>query len=622
MQDTATDLCERRTNNNFAQYIRKFSLGNGPTEWVQEYLISKESGKMLGTLVALAIRKMVFLETFVWDMPTGILRDVWLALSSLGRICVYEDPRLQRIHIRCHDNKSTTSPVHTQITGALAQSHSPIQAAGAAVPQQSTSAASGGVGGSTDALGGYTRESLLAKSYLNVEHPNFSILPSLKSITVLNIDELAYLDELSVLIERSIERLRELRLGAANLGHAKNWSVLDSTSLPNATNAGMTYAVAGGMLGMALCKIHDCRSQSRALKRNAQSGEETLKQESVELVADNFLGSPSSHIVPTALAKPTNFPSEEGPETQDSTWLGPPPHLFQPISIPTVSNATATGRMTEPVADSLSSITALPRSQSEHATAHELLGGTIPIRSASLSTSSLFQNRVSWMSPTSGHKLFSDTTTVNGRSSKHKKLRLEILELEKIPLCVPILQKTINWTVLTTLTLLNCDSDEEFWKALRRMHVPRANISSTLISPTSNPVHSPRPYLKKAPSTPLSEYTLRLKKVHTNNVSPSLIAFLKDALAPNTLEWMFLQDGWGSVSKVTVESIYKGPLRRHRDSLKKVMIDSGGKRSSGSGRNTKWKKWMISQEVLSFVTSGKMSALRELAIAVEYKHWV
>ena len=50
---TISSCVPTRNGNNYAQYTRKFSLGNGPTEWVQEYLITKESGKMLGTLVAL-----------------------------------------------------------------------------------------------------------------------------------------------------------------------------------------------------------------------------------------------------------------------------------------------------------------------------------------------------------------------------------------------------------------------------------------------------------------------------------------------------------------------------------------------------------------------------------------
>lgn len=47
-----------RRGNYFSQFVRKFSLGNGPPDWVQEYLVTKESGKMLGTLVALSVARM------------------------------------------------------------------------------------------------------------------------------------------------------------------------------------------------------------------------------------------------------------------------------------------------------------------------------------------------------------------------------------------------------------------------------------------------------------------------------------------------------------------------------------------------------------------------------------
>ena len=47
-----------RRGNYFSQFTKKFSLGNGPTEWVAEYLVTKDSGKMLGTLVALSVARM------------------------------------------------------------------------------------------------------------------------------------------------------------------------------------------------------------------------------------------------------------------------------------------------------------------------------------------------------------------------------------------------------------------------------------------------------------------------------------------------------------------------------------------------------------------------------------
>lgn len=72
------------------------------------------------------------------------------------------------------------------------------------------------------------------------------------------------------------------------------------------------------------------------------------------------------------------------------------------------------------------------------------------------------------------------------------------------------------------------------------------------------------------------------------------------------------------------DAIYRGPLKRHRASLKRLMLDSAEKipRSpTSSSDNTKWKAWMPNRDVLNFITSGRMSSLRELSIAIEYKDW-
>lgn len=119
-------------------------------------------------------------------------------------------------------------------------------------------------------------------------------------------------------------------------------------------------------------------------------------------------------------------------------------------------------------------------------------------------------------------------------------------------------------------------------------------------------------------------YGLKLKKIHTNAVSPALISFLKDTLAPNSLETLFLQEARSFVSSVTIDHIYKGPLRRHRQSLKRVLIDSSEKGIDGLPIHTsnRWKRWMLKREILSFMCSGKMPALRELGMAVDYRDWV
>ena len=56
--DLGSQPWKSRRGNFFSQFVKKFSLGNGPPDWVQEYLVTKESGKMLGTLVALSLARM------------------------------------------------------------------------------------------------------------------------------------------------------------------------------------------------------------------------------------------------------------------------------------------------------------------------------------------------------------------------------------------------------------------------------------------------------------------------------------------------------------------------------------------------------------------------------------
>ena len=169
---------------------------------------------MLGTLVALAIARMPNLETFAWDMPTGVLRDVWLALSSLGDHNDGREPRLERVWVRWHDNQEN-SPVGGQ---AL----TPPQPLGSAsvgfpVPPGNPAAFAG-----LPAAPGNSQ----SQSVSRVEHPTFSVLPPLKSLSVLDIDELAYLDEMSILIGRSQDRLRELRVGISS-ATGRPWHGLD-----------------------------------------------------------------------------------------------------------------------------------------------------------------------------------------------------------------------------------------------------------------------------------------------------------------------------------------------------------------------------------------------------------
>ena len=70
-----------RRGNYFSQFVRKFSLGNGPPDWVQEYVVTKESGKMLGTLVALSIARMPNLVRYT--IVLGLIASSWKSTSGI-----------------------------------------------------------------------------------------------------------------------------------------------------------------------------------------------------------------------------------------------------------------------------------------------------------------------------------------------------------------------------------------------------------------------------------------------------------------------------------------------------------------------------------------------------------
>ena len=640
MKSQQVPAWRRRRGNNFSQFTRKFSLGNGPADWVQEYLISKEGGKMLGTLVALAIARMPNLETFVWDMPTGVLRDVWSALSSLGDRWDGQDPRLEKIWIRWHDNKSIISP-GVQQTNTIPAS-SPTGGTHVADPHSGHLGLVGNPFLASDINANLTR---LQKSYREVEHPSFSILPALKSVTVLDIDEPAYLDEMSVLIERSAERLRELRVGAASLNSAGRWPSFTHANSPESlqSDSSMDYLTSGGMLGMIMSKLYDCRVQSQrpsiALRDNQtptkpiditpNTHDQTTAQDAT-IVSTQLSGNPTDEhdgiedllaqtasvsLAVTQLASPHpegESYSGEAAATESSGQTSESASLIAQHDASISQRPVELGSDLDPI-DGTSGLAPVSLLNS-------MWNGSPPVERAC--------SHIPAISSQEGQitvRILKDTP--NARPApKQRKLRLEVLELERIPMCVSVLQKTVDWTVLTSLTLLNCDSDEELWKALRRTYTPRP---SSMIAPGANTTHSKRnsqipqrrSALQSPPGCPV-EYRLKLKKIHTNTVSPALISFLKETLAPNSLEWMFLQDRTHPISKVTIDAIYRGPLRRHRSSLKKVMIDSDDRRAEGGSRLHKWKRWMLNREVLLFIMSGKMSCLRELAVSIDYKDWV
>ena len=86
---------------------------------------------------------------------------------------------------------------------------------------------------------------------------------------------------------------------------------------------------------------------------------------------------------------------------------------------------------------------------------------------------------------------------------------------------------------------------------------------------------------------------------------------------------LFLQEGRSYPSTVTVDAIYRGPLRRHKASLKKLMIDSSEKGLDGHATSSsRWRRWMLNREIITFITSGRMNSLREMAVTIDYRDWV
>ena len=562
---------KRRRGNNYAQYTKKFSLGNGPSDWVQEYSITKEGGKMLGTLVALAVARMRNLEAFIWDMPTGVLRDIWLALSSLADREDGQDCRLEKVWIRWHNNTEVAfpngvpPPPPPQINVPPPPISVPHVAANSSVPNPSP----------------------LMPIMDLIEYPTFSVLPALKSLSVLDIDELPYLDEMSILIARSQCKLKELRVGIAPHAHnpgrvwvsvweGENFQQVDhSSTWPIINTIGEKRL--GGVLGVLVGRVYNLRNNADTQKYlNASRRRERLS------VLD----------AATAISAAEGLPVQVSSEPLD-------PNL--PVDLPGLAEDN------NPVAQASS---ATQDAQDEERETDEAVGGNqqdMPTREQDQSPPT----------PSSAvkHIPLRPAKSLPPDNRKHGpylsgRLQLETLELERVPLAVEVLQHAFDWSVLTNLTLLYCQDHELLWKILRRN-----------FSPTS-PYMTRHSESSKSPGKVRLEYGLNLKKVHTNTVTPSLISFLKETLAPNSLEVLFLQEARDSTPSVTIDAIYRGPIRRHRSSLKKLLIDSSGGEGDDAPTNNQWRHWMLNHEIVTYISSGKMSNLRELGITLDYQDWV
>jgi hypothetical protein len=555
-------------------------------------------------LVALAVARMRALETFVWDMPTGILRDVWLSLSSLGERDDGQPCRLEKVWVRWHDNTSAdgVNPVPPPPPPMNLNAIPPA-------PLQPT-------------MSGGLLPQIHPAALDRVEHPSFSVLPQLTSLSVLDIDELAYLDEMAVLIAKSLDKLRELRVGLARHAMARDWvTVWEGDHLqqvdhdyPTAGSLTIGEKRLGGVLGTLTGFVCDMRrpkinlpdrTRRRSPKVPTPSASPdpipATETETEPLPQQPRIEVPNLETVPLPSLQPERVSAEAGEALQpEVSWS--PVATLSPDDALESDPLVALTRQASPEPASVRPVD-LPESS---VAPTDSLSGT-PVRNG--------------YSPRGDEDTYE--TFEPEQQYLDNVLQLESLELERVPLSVPVLQRALDWTRLTSLTLLHCQNHEQLWKTLRKSFAPTPK-SPTYPTPRRTSGLTPRKGKSALPAHGVDwEYSLKLKKVHTNTVSPALISFLKETLAPNSLEVLFLQETRTYSSPVAIDPIFRGPIRRHRNSLKKVLIDSSEKGPEGlPTSSSRWRRWMLSRENLDFLCSGKMPALKELGMAIDYRDWV
>lgn len=519
-----------RVDHDYAKYTRKFALGNGPDDWVAEYHIYKESGKMLGTLVTLAIEKMVNLESFVWDMPTGVLSDVFLALGSLQDASPNHESKLDRIWIRLHDSTFLLDP---------SQNPSRNTTLPAVLPEGTTLTPIGLLPPTPHP----DPPPPISYGESTVEYPTFSVLPPLRSLTVLEIDNVSYLDEMSMLIGRSQSRLQELRVGiaakSAHLDFAQAWDgpglqqVDKDAQWPGESKIGPRRL--GGVLGVLLGRVFDLQRRPATTPPPFQNNTLVV---TIPIPQGGATGSSTT-------AQPSHFQATNG-EVADFL---PDEEL---ISEPHQSN----GHCKTP-------------QKSDKEDTHARLDG---------------------------------------------KLRLCVLELERVPLSMQVLLKGIDWTTLTTLTLLNCPHQMTLWKLLARHFLPTSSIPG-LKGPSA---------VRNAPHNSL-QYHLALKSIHTDIACMPLVKFIKETLAPNTLEVLFLHDRHRMhPPRVTLQKVLRLAVTKHSKSLRKLLFNSadGAAEFHSGSESTRWHHWTPTTEVVLYLTSGKLPQLRELSMTLHASDWV
>lgn len=528
-------------------------MANGPSKWTSDSIISTEYGKMLNTLVAISIQRMENLESFKWDMPTGLSSDVFMALASLDDQPDDQPCRLEQVWVRWHDSRSTDGSSSTSgdfIEDPLLAPPPPPPPV-PFPPDQPPSAPSS----TAESIGSLNPNpaSLPSRrvpySENVVEYPTFSVLPPLKSITVLEIDQVAYLDELSFLLERSIPVLKELRLSVANKvkdedfvqikGDQRNLQQVDlEARWPGESNIGNRRL--GGVLGVVLGRVYNLRKHW------------------------------PSH--------PSNGPKTDPPPE----GLAPPGFVVATTQVTITSNVVTTEAL------------------------NTFAGAQLEDLSSGIDAED-------------GRPISVDTSQLDGEAFAPQeqggeladKVALEVLELARIPIHTWLCANAFDWTVLTSLTILQCPGQEKLWRALREQHRP------TLVNTR------PRRSSSRQSARETWQYHLKLRHIHVDVTTFALMNFLKETLAPNSLEVLFLHDRRRSmVPPVPIRHIFTGPIKRQHLSLKKLLLDSAHPDKVNNMGDARKMQWALPLETIHYITSGKMSNLRELSVCIDSANMV
>lgn len=409
---------------------------------------------------------------------------------------------------------------------------------------------------------------------------------------------------MSVLIAKSHKKLRELRVGIAQKAGNRSWVATWEGDDP--TNNGNGKKRLGGALGTLVSKIYGMNPCGDGSGTNV----ETQMDSSLSaLVKSRLAAEPSNN------ADAANTPILTAETTIPTNAISGLPSMA-------VCVAAAEGHPPHPLADTD------PSKPGDDAGEESGVTNSPSSSSASFKTSAETQEQATQPAPVAVNLPFrpaapgvpkelpstsGDKSARRHPSSDHRdlikraKLNIETLELERVPLCVTVLCKALDWSVLTSITLLHCAHHEMFWKAVRRRFCP---------------VHTHKSSENTQTGPPGPVYRLNLRKIHTNTVTSALMAVIRETLAPNTLKSLFLQDARSYLSSVTIDSIYRSALRRHRSSLQRVFIDSSEKTSDGAATShSRWRKWTLTHEILGFITSGRMPSLRELGFTIDYRDW-